>query len=120
MNNKELNEEEKILGDPNNENYIIMNKIKIKKNVSIFIIISELFWQTYLFYQNFGNLGKPSEILGNLRTSPKISENLGRFLTTSTGFGPIPNIIFDTDVFLSWLFVECSRRVKVLVPAFRR
>ncbi len=42
----------------------------------------------------------------------------GRLLTTSTGFGPIPNIIYDADVFLSWLFVECSRSVKVLDPVF--
>jgi hypothetical protein len=55
--------------------------------------------QTYLFLRNFGNFGSLpifSEISRYIPIFPKLSED---FLTTSTDFGPIPNIIYDTDFF---------------------
>ncbi len=52
------------------------------------------------FLTKFRKFRKPSEFFGNLVTCSQISENFGRFLTTSTDFGPIPNIIYDTDFFL--------------------
>jgi hypothetical protein len=59
------------------------------------------------FLSKFRKFRKTSEIFGNLGTSSQISEKFGRFLTTGTVFGPIPNIMYDTD----FLFIAVVRRM---------
>ncbi len=82
----------------NDFKYALSNESTLITN-SIIVTIFYLFRADLPFLSIFWKFQMPSEILGNLGTSSQISENFGRFLTTCTGFGPIPNIIYDKDVF---------------------